>query len=385
MTSKEKLFLLTIILITIFLYVPIFKYGFSQDDFIHLFSSRATNFYQVLNFFNPFAHFPDIFFYRPLTTQFYFFINNSLFGLNPLIYHLEALLLHLLNTYLFFILVRKVWQDKKIALISCLLYGTSAIHFLSLFYISSFQQIGQMFFIFLTIILFLNYQEKQNKKYLIFLVLTFILSLLSKETSIILPGLIFILEIIRKPNQNYIELKKLLLKLSPFLLMITLYLLVRLLGFQSIFSQGSYQLEFTVKNFSQNLKWYILWIFGLPEIITTYPSISISSIKQFTKDSNETIFILSSYLLTVSISIFATLSNLSKHKKLLILNLIFFLTSLLPVLFLKDHKYPQYLDKAFIVLLPTIAFSIIGLKKISRLYLTIFIISYMILQFLSLR
>ena len=128
-----------------------------------------------------------------------------------------------------------------------------------------------------------------------------------------------------------------------------------------------------------------MWIFGLPEIITTYPSISISSIKQFTKDSNETIFILSSYLLTVSISIFATLSNLSKHKKLLILNLIFFLTSLLPVLFLKDHKYPQYLDKAFIVLLPTIAFSIIGLKKISRLYLTIFIISYMILQFLSLR
>ena len=65
-----------IIIIGILFYFPIFYYGFSQDDFIHLSASRVNSIGEVLNFFNPFARFPDIFFFRPLATQFWFFIND---------------------------------------------------------------------------------------------------------------------------------------------------------------------------------------------------------------------------------------------------------------------------------------------------------------------
>lgn len=385
MLLKEKIFLGLAFVITLFFYYPIFYYGFSQDDFIHLFSSIVHTPQQVLNFFNPFARFPDIFFYRPLATQFYFFINNFVFGLNPFVFRLEALITHLINSYLFFVLIRKVWKNKKIALISGILYSSSAIHFLSLFYISSFQQIGRMFFILLTLILFINFQKTQKFYYLWFSLLTFTLSLLSKETGIILPGLIFILELIRTNHWDLKKIKSLILKLIPFLFIITIYISLRLSGLQSIFIEGSYRLSFTFNIFFQNMKWYLLWILGLPEIIDNYPSISLLSLLQFVKDYKESFFLILFFIILIAQIFLGFLLNFKRYKKLLILNLTFFLVSLSSVLFLEKHRYPQYLDTAFIVLLPTIALLISNLKLLSRLYIAIFILFFLLLQFFSLR
>src|ERR1035437_7535636 len=115
-------------------YYPSLFYGFSQDDFIHLYSSKANNFGDFINFFNPYHHYPDIFFYRPLTTQFYFFINNLIFGLNPLPYHIEGLILHIINSILFFLLINKIFKNRQIGFICAFLYSISAAHFLSLYY-----------------------------------------------------------------------------------------------------------------------------------------------------------------------------------------------------------------------------------------------------------
>src|SRR5690242_2019432 len=106
---------------------------FSQDDFIFLYWSKANNLKEFLNFFNPFTHPKDIFFYRPLSTQLYYFLNQKFFGLNPLPFQVEAFLFHFLNSFLFYLITLKLWRNKKVAVLSGFLYAISAIHFLSLF------------------------------------------------------------------------------------------------------------------------------------------------------------------------------------------------------------------------------------------------------------
>src|SRR3990167_5846490 len=106
---------LILLFAAVLIFVPSLKYDFSQDDFIHLYHSRASSLQDVINFFNPNNSYTDIFFYRPLTTQFYFFINQLLFGINALPFRIEALVGHLVNGFLFYLIVRKLWQDELVA------------------------------------------------------------------------------------------------------------------------------------------------------------------------------------------------------------------------------------------------------------------------------
>lgn len=371
-----------IVLAIILFYFPIFFYGFSQDDFIHQYSSQAKNFGEVLNFFNPFAHFPDIFFYRPLTTQFYFFINNLLFGFNPIPFRTEALAVHLLNSFLVYKLVLKLDNKRPIAILSSLFYGISAIHFLSLFYISSFQQIGRAFFMLSSMILFLKFLEDKKKLFYTGSLLTFVLALLSKETSIVLPFLLAVLIFFKLEKSSY---KNALLQTLPFFAVAGIFLLIRLSGFNSVFNEGAYSFQIDIKTFYNNLKWYLLWIFGLPEIISTYPSLGPASIKMFARDYQLSLPILVSLAILIS----SLLAGFWKFKgidqKQLWFTFFFCLVSIAPVLFLNGHRYPQYLDLPLVVLLPLLATVILfDFKK--RWILSICLIaSFLALQFFSLR
>lgn len=367
------------------IYLPSLKYGFSQDDFIHLFSSKAGSLSEFLNFFNPFHRYPDIFFYRPLTTQVYFFLNHTLFGLNPIPYHLEALILHIINSFLFFIIIRKIWGSKQIAFYSALFYTVSAAHFLSLYYISAFQEIGRTFFIFLSLILFFNYQESRKKMIYICSLIVFIAALLSKETSLITPLLIFPLEVIRKKDQRLVVIIKNTLKLViPFLVIAFIYILIRLSGFQSIFNEGAYNTTFSVFEILQNLKWYIIWSFGLPEILSTYPSLSLSWLIQFGKDLPfaNIVLILTSLLVSLGCNLFF---KLKFNKRIVISSLIIFLISLTPVLILQGHRYPQYLDLAFLGFLPILAFIFYQSTKLKKFLGFGAILIFIALQFFSLQ
>ncbi len=383
---------LIILLGAAFYFSSIF-YGFSQDDFIHHNASRISTFPEFLNFFNPFHQFPDIFFYRPLATQVYFFLNSSLFGLNPIPYHLESLSLHILNGVLFYLISYKLFKDKKVALLAAVLYVTSAIHFLSLFYISSFQQLARTFFMFLSVTFYIEHIDKKRSIFLLGSVLSFIGALLSKETSIILPFLFPLIEIIRG-RENPLKILKFQVKsLIPFFVVLVSYIILRIIGIQSVFQQGSYDLSFSLANALQNLKWYIIWASGLPEILATYPSLGVNSLIQFIKDFSEAKFILGALgllILSLIIFVFGHLNNfyhVVRNVKLkdLIAYVLLFLIPLLPVLFLKGHKYPQYLDFSFIALLPLVSMFLIKFFYQKKIFASITILSILLLQFFSLK
>lgn len=354
--KSRWILVIALILFPILAYYPSLFYGFSQDDFIHLSAVQISSFNEFLNFFNPFYQFPDMFFFRPLSTQLYFFINYQLFGLNPLPFHLAGLLLHLLNISLVYKVTRLIW-GRKIAAISAGLFGLSAVHFLSLYYISAFQQLLRTCFMLLSIIFFIYFQFTKQIKNLGLSLVFFITSLLSKETGIILPLLFIPIEALRNQPKPLSTLIYPILKASwPFYGITAVYLIIKLAGFQTLFNQGGYGLDFSLTQVFSNLKWYGLWLLGFPEIINTYPSIKIPSIIQFTKDYTYSLPLTISLAISLLITAFFTFRKILRLKKPLALSAALMVIPLLPVVFLKDHIYPHYLDLSLLGFLPVFVY-----------------------------
>lgn len=375
---KKYLAGIAIIFASLIAYFSSLNYGFSQDDFIHLYSSSASSISAFLNFFNPFFRYPDIFFYRPLSTQVYFFINTTLFALNPLPFHIEGLILHSINSVIFYSLIKKIWQNSKIAFTSATFYAVSAVHFLSLYYISAFQEIARIFFILLFLLIFLNYLESKKKRLYLLSIAFFIASLLSKETSLVAPLLLFPLIILKQKEQPIFLILKSTFKLMiPLFIVVIIYLGIRTTGLQSIFSEGAYNTTFSLPQILQNLKWYVVWTVGLPEILSSYPSLKPQSLIQFGKDLPFGNILIGLSLVFIVIS-GLLLFKFKTDKRILLASLSLFLIPLLPVLVLQGHRYPQYLDLSFLGVLPIMAYMFLQKAKIKRVLgiagITIFIL-----------
>lgn len=379
---KKTLF---VIIPGLVVYFSSLKYGFSQDDFIFLYISKVNNLMEFLNFFNPLAKFPDLFFYRPLTTQVYFSLNQNLFGLNPLPFRIEALILHLINAVLFYFVVKKVWKDEKVALLSSGLYSLSAVHFLSLFYIAAFQQIGATFFVLLSTLAFFAYRDGKKKGYYLLSLAAFVGALFSKETSLILPLLLLFLEFLRREKEKIILVSKdTFRKLVPYFLIIPGYLILRWVGFQSTFGEGSYNFDFSLSAIFQNIKWYILWVFGLPEVLSSYPSLKPQSLILFSQD-----FVLGKYILVLFFIVAGCMILLFKGSQLsaksILLSCSIFFSSIISVLFLKDHRYPHYLDLPLLAVIPLI---VIVFTKTTSFYKYVGmggLLAFILLQIFSLK
>lgn len=370
---------LVLLLLPAIIYSQSLNYYFSQDDFIHLYSSKAETLGQFLNFFNPNAQFPDIFFYRPLGTQVYFFINESLFRLNPLPFRVEILLFQSLNILLFYFLVKNLWNNSKIAFLSALFYGMSAVHFLSIFYISAFQEVLRMTFIFSALLLFIKYLKSHKINWYIGSNILFIGGLLSKETSVVFPMIIL--------GTTYLfnkSIKDSIIKAIPFWLITASYFVIRLVGFQQIFGKGEYTYSLNLINLIQNLKWYLIWSFGIPEILSTYPSLKPVSLIQFTKDFPLGLSLVI-FLFLFLITLFFLIIKVRKFPRNMFLYGVFvFFISLSPVLILIGHKYPQYLDLAMLGYLPILSFYIVSGFKWKYIVI-VCIFSFLLVQIFSLR
>lgn len=378
---KTPLTLLIILSLAAILYLPSLKYSFSQDDFIHLSQSQASSLFEVINFFNPLVHFTDIFHYRPLSTQFWFFINYSIFGYNPLVFRIESLLTHLLNSLLFYLIIKKLFKNSRLALLSTFFYSTSAIHFLSIYYISSFQQLLKSTFIFLSLYSYLVFIDHKKYLNLIYSLLFFLLSLLSKELSIIFPFILLPITYIYS-SQKFEKLLKQTKYLIPFFIITFIYFVIRLLSSQTFLSKASgYSLAFSPISIAQNLKWYLIWLFGFPEIVSSAPSINPFLLPSFfTPLPYGTLFLTTALFFIVLIFTSLKKINLKLFSSLVILSSI----SLLPVLFLKNHSYPQYLDLALLGTAPLLSLILISSNPFKKLLLPFILATFFLVQFFSL-
>jgi len=186
---------------------------FYWDDFPLLCVNRYVG--HPLYFFIQ-NYFPGGFYYRPLGMLSYW-LPYQLFGLNPILHNLFSPFLHVLTTFLFYLLLRE-WVDRRPFIVLC-----SALFFLihpvaiSTSLASRFDLVATMF-ILLTIYLFSRFLATERKGYIVCSVVSSILAILSKEISYILPMLITLVLFTFPRRESKDRRSQWILLLSPYYL-----------------------------------------------------------------------------------------------------------------------------------------------------------------------
>ncbi len=324
------IFLSSFVLIIFLFSVPISSY-FSQDDFFHFRTIMDKNFTDIPSFFIDRNY--ESGFFRPLSRQTYNLIMYKVFNLNPLPYHLVNLILIGILNILTFLIVRKITNNVKIAILSVVIFAISAVHSIEIYYLSSVQTLLASMFIGFSTYLFLS-----DKK--VYSVIFFILGLLCHEIAIVLPGFILMVSILKGE-----KIKNIFLNLFPFATISVIYLILAS-SFVNLPKQAVYQPIFHPKAIINSLSWYTLWSFNFPEILSDFVGSNFSLNPNFIKWYGE-------YFRIVSISFIIILSVLflfivkfyrQIFKKELAYFLGGFIISIGPFLFFPQHKFIYYLS-----------------------------------------
>ena len=188
-------YVILIIIISSVSYTNIIKNEFVWDDPKFVSWAGAKDFNDIYNFFKgevPEGHGGV---YRPLRSIFYV-ISYKLWKLNPVGYHLQSILIHLISTILIYFIVLNITEKRIIGFMSALLFGVHPIHTETITSITgSFDIIGVIFFL-ISFYLYLKASSSENQ-YNIKYVLSIIFALfafLTYELTLTLPLLIILYE-----------------------------------------------------------------------------------------------------------------------------------------------------------------------------------------------
>ena len=139
--------------------------------------------------------------YNPVTITAYaaeyFFFNLNAGG-----YHFVNLFFHLLNTSLVFFLVFLLSNKTTVAFIASLLFGIHPLHAESVAWISELKDLLYTFFFLAALICYLKYLSRSKRKYYVFTLLFFLLSLLSKAMAASLPIVLLLLDYLQGRNAS---------------------------------------------------------------------------------------------------------------------------------------------------------------------------------------
>ncbi|MFA7706367.1 MAG: tetratricopeptide repeat protein [Candidatus Omnitrophota bacterium] len=166
-------------------------------------------------------------FYRPLQV-FSCMIDYSLWGFNPVGYHLTCIILHILVALAIYALTRILFSSTPLAFFSAILFVTHPINTEAVSYISGRADLLSGLFILLCFIFYIKNTRSPSLSSYIMMAFSCVLAFLSKENSLaIVPILLF---------YHYTFKQKISWKLFLVPLMISLaYLFARLLSLQSFF------------------------------------------------------------------------------------------------------------------------------------------------------
>ncbi|HSX18660.1 MAG TPA: hypothetical protein VLE91_00840 [Candidatus Saccharimonadales bacterium] len=384
--KKPDLILLLTILAVIATTVTIFakglSYFFFQDDWFVLYQ---TNIHTLKEFFSLLWFRQDVIYFRPLGMQLFFFASQKIFGLNPLLFHSVAFLLHLVNIALIWTLAGRIFKNKFAASISTILFSSAAFHFMTLSWLSLTWNIIGTFFFLLTLKLFLDLKDRLSIKSVILITISFILALSSTEFALILPVYAVALEL----YENKPDVKKMAKVQTPTLIVIFLYILCRLLIYK-VPVDSNYALTIDTRAFT-NLIWYFLWLLNLPEVLKYHFHLASLSIDKadptFLQPFSPYVKpIFTSFALFTLTTVILVYKNLNKKTFIVgIFCIGLFTCALAPVLFLPDHSFPYYLSIPSLSIIFFVAYLITNIKSesLKRILVLILGASYISTSVLS--
>lgn len=203
---------------TLIIYAHTFTNGFvSMDDYLFVTENPYIEGFTIDNLKHNFSH-PTGGHFQPIT-QLTYMIDHLIGGLNPFIYHLTSLLIHLLNIALVYFLIIRLFKNKTTGFIVAFLF---AIHPLSVETVCwTATRNGLVFtsFYLLALIMYVKYlKESFGIKYLLISFLLACISILSKSAGITIPFTLILVDLLyeRKVTVRSIVEKLPFLALSVF-------------------------------------------------------------------------------------------------------------------------------------------------------------------------
>lgn len=233
-TRTQILILLVLVLIS---YFNILRNDFSFDD--HDFFVNWPTVQDSASGLSAFLSLPDLLagelpsnhrgVYRPVRSVLYL-LNLKIWGINPFIFHLQAIIVHFLITLTIYFIIKIMLKNKKqkiIAFIGAALFAVHPIHTEAITYTAaSFDSVGILFF-FASFHFYVRAGEKagDKKSSLLLSGLLAFLAFFTYEMTLVLPFLILLYEVcFKKLNlKNYRKLTPLL----PYLAILGSYLIIR--------------------------------------------------------------------------------------------------------------------------------------------------------------
>ena len=195
-------------------YTPLLKFYFFADDFNFLYRAKYH-----FSFYNVFIYqFFHGFFYRPIAEGCLYGFFYSLFGINPIGFRAVIICVLLLNVLLVYELSLLITKRRYIACAACIFYVTRVALALAVLWIAAgFEELACTFFILLTILFYLLHLGNNSRFLYLAGIMTALLAQLSKESAIVIPLVIVMIEcLMHHGNVNVQNLKKAFLKVIPF-------------------------------------------------------------------------------------------------------------------------------------------------------------------------
>lgn len=125
-------------------------------------------------------------------------IDYSIWGLNPLGFHITNLIIHLINVVLVYILVSRLTTKHWILLVTTLLFGLHPMRVEAVAWITARKDLLYTLFFLLSLIAYTSFIKKhirkQQYKYYILCLIAFIAALFSKGTAVILPLVLLVFD-----------------------------------------------------------------------------------------------------------------------------------------------------------------------------------------------
>jgi protein O-mannosyl-transferase len=185
-TDNSFVWLGLIIILIVIAYSPLFKADFTNWDDPKYIDENPL----IMNF--GWESIKQIFsgfymgHYHPLSMISIAF-DHLIFSNNAVGYHFTNLLLHIFNSILVFLIIGKLQNEKKITIISSVLFALHPMHVESVAWISERKDVLFSLFFLLSTYIYILFHEKKNTKWFILSLLFFALACLSKSAAITLP------------------------------------------------------------------------------------------------------------------------------------------------------------------------------------------------------
>jgi tetratricopeptide (TPR) repeat protein len=248
----------------------------------------------------------------------FYFFTYKIFGLNPVFFRLVNIFFHLGTTWLVYVLVSLI-ANTTLAFFSASLFAVHPILIESVTWISGGVHAQYSFFVLFSLIAYILYLSKKNKKFLIVSIIGFLIALNCSEKSIILPLLLLLFTF------SFKNLSKIWSSLIPFFIISGYY------GLRFIGATGARttSLQTTFYQTPQKTNPF----FQVPIAITSYLEL-IFWPKGLTLYHSEMIFSRGEYFFRAGLLILflAVIVFYFKKNRHVFFWLSFFITSLLPML-----------------------------------------------------